>query len=261
MGQDAYLLGHGELEWSRLEEQHALWREGLLGALRCAGLGPGVRVLDVGCGAGDLLAELASEVGPRGSALGLEPDPAACAEARRRGLDVLSGGLESYEPPVLFDLVVARWVLWFLPDVAAAVARMASWLRPGGALVLQDYVHDGLHLYPEHPAVLRTIEAHRTRIRTAGGDLWVAGRLPQVLTGAGLEVEAFLPEVKAGPPGSPEHLWVERFLSEHLDGVVAEGFLEAEEAQAFRQAWRQIADTPGAWLITPLQITVVGRRA
>jgi len=236
MARDAYLLGHGELEWSRLRDQHALWREGLLGALRLAGLAAGARVLDVGCGAGDLLAELTTEVGPTGTALGLEPDPAACAEARHRGLEVISGTLESVRFEVAFDLVVARWVLWFLPDVAGAVARMASWLRPGGALVLQDYVHDGLHLYPEHPAVLRAIEAHRTRIRTAGGDLWVAGRLPQVLTEAGLEVEAFLPEVKAGPPGSPEHVWVERFLSEHLDGVVAEGFLEADEAEAFRRA-------------------------
>ena len=50
-----YLLGHDQDEWARLTAQHAVWREGLMS---CIGPVDGLRIVEVGCGGGDLLAEL-----------------------------------------------------------------------------------------------------------------------------------------------------------------------------------------------------------
>ena len=75
---DDYLLGHADREHSRLAEQHTLWRDGLLATLAECGLGPASRVLEVGCGGGHLLADLAT----RAAAEGLERDPSAVVRAR-----------------------------------------------------------------------------------------------------------------------------------------------------------------------------------
>lgn len=254
---DDYLLGHDDIEWSRLREQHALWAPELLHSLKQAGLTPNARVLEVGCGTGELLADLAER---SGEAVGLERDPRAAAHAARR-LDgratVHTGDLMEWEPDDRFDLVVARWVFCFLPDPATAAARLASWVRPGGALVIQDYNHDGIRIFPEHPPITRCIEGFRAAWRALDFDLWVAPALPRMLMDAGLPSVSVTPQIKAGPPGSAAWRWVERFLHEHIGTVVDGGHLSGAERDAFVQAWAEAKTDPATLLFTPIQLTVV----
>ncbi|MBX2800373.1 MAG: methyltransferase domain-containing protein [Myxococcales bacterium] len=257
--EDQYLLGHGPVEWSRLTEQHALWGPRLLDDLRRAGVGLGSRVLEVGCGAADLLCDL---VALTGRAEGLEQDPAAVRTARQRlgeRAEVRQGDLMQDELGGPFDAVVARWVLSFLPQPSEAVRRMATALTPGGVLVIHDYNHDALGVWPRHPDIDGAIEAFRAAYRARGGDLWIAARLPAMLAQAGLQVEAVTPHAAAGPPGGDVWRWVERFLLEHLHTVIEGGQLSAAQADAFRAAWQQRREQPGTVLFSPLQVTVVGR--
>jgi SAM-dependent methyltransferase len=91
-------------------------------------------VLEVGAGDGDLV----SRMRERGfDAWGLEPSPAAAAAARRKGIEVVNAGLEQAEvEPASQDAVVLWHSLEHLDDPAGALRRIASWLRPGGALVV-----------------------------------------------------------------------------------------------------------------------------
>lgn len=106
------------------------------------------QVLDLGCGTGSL-ALLAAEQGHRVTAVDLAPRMAELARVKLAGTDaeVLVG--EAGRPPVgerTFDVVLARHVLWALPDPEEALRHWASLLRPGGRLVLIEGVWSGTGL-------------------------------------------------------------------------------------------------------------------
>jgi SAM-dependent methyltransferase len=101
------------------------------------------RVVDVGCGTGDVTERLAREAEARVVALDLSPRMAALAAAR--GLPALTGDIERLPfPDGSFDAVLANRVLYHLPDLDAGLAELARILRPGGRLVVVAYRADHL---------------------------------------------------------------------------------------------------------------------
>lgn len=101
-------------------------------ALRRAGLAPGARVLDVGAGAGRLVEDLRR----RGyDAAGIEPSARSSAIAGAAGRPVVQRPIEEHEDSGL-DAAVLWHVLEHLDDPAAALKRVAGWLRPGGLLLV-----------------------------------------------------------------------------------------------------------------------------
>lgn len=162
--------------------------------LRDAGLGPGMRVLDVGCGYGAVAAVAAALVGPAGEVVAIDRDEAVLAVARERaGADsvVRFVRAEVERPPAgPFDAVVGRRVLMYVPNAGAAVAALAATLRPGGVMAFQEI--DGVHVpfstrpHPLHDELLRVVWE---TVRREGADPTLAQALPALLRGAGLSVE------------------------------------------------------------------------
>jgi ubiquinone/menaquinone biosynthesis C-methylase UbiE len=112
-----------------------------------AGIRPGQRVLEIGCGTGNL-ALLAKRLHPEAEVVGLDPDAKALARARgkceRRGLDVqLDRGFaqELPYPDASFDRVLSAFMFHHLgADEKEAMLREARRvLRPGGSLHLLDF--------------------------------------------------------------------------------------------------------------------------
>lgn len=101
-----------------------------------AGVRPGQRALDVGCGPGALTAELVRRLGAA-AVSACDPSPAfvaACA-ARHPGVDVRPGSAEQVPfDDDAFDVVTAQLVLHFVADPPAAGRELARVTRPGGRI-------------------------------------------------------------------------------------------------------------------------------
>jgi len=67
-----YAMGSTDRERQRLMQQGAVLRGFLASAFRAAGIGPGMRILDLGCGVGDVAMLAADLVGPTGSVVGID---------------------------------------------------------------------------------------------------------------------------------------------------------------------------------------------
>jgi SAM-dependent methyltransferase len=124
--------------------------------LQQAGLAPGMRVLDLGSGAGNVARLAAGLVRPRGSVVGIERDPAAVALAQRRtdaaNVEFRVGDVQTLEGvDDGFDAVVGRLVLMYLPDPIAALRRAATRARPGGLICLHEADLSYLWANPQAP--------------------------------------------------------------------------------------------------------------
>jgi len=95
---------------------------------------PPLELLDVGCGGGAMLADLAR----RGNARGVDVSPAAVDACRRRGLTAAIGALPDALglPPASMDAIVASEVIEHVADDHAAAAALVALLRPGGVLAV-----------------------------------------------------------------------------------------------------------------------------
>ena len=84
-----YILGHSPAEIRRLKLQADILKPISERLLREAGVAPGMRVLDLGCGAGDVALLAAEMVGPNGAVVGIDRNgdalSAACSRARGAG--------------------------------------------------------------------------------------------------------------------------------------------------------------------------------
>ena len=92
-------------------------------------------VLEVGCGMGGFAARFQSIVNGV-SYTAIDQSPRMVELARARGIDARHGDVQSLEfPDASFDLVVANWMLYHVPDLPKALSEIVRVLRPGGALV------------------------------------------------------------------------------------------------------------------------------
>jgi SAM-dependent methyltransferase len=141
---------------------------------------PGGRLLDVGCGSGAFLAQMAA-LGWRTE--GIDPDPEAVAGAREAGLCVTQGTLDDLDPGEhagAFDAVTLSHVIEHLHDPAGDLRRLNLLLRPGGllwiatpnleALGLRRFGPDWLGLDPPRHLVLFTRASLERLVRGAGLD-------------------------------------------------------------------------------------------
>jgi SAM-dependent methyltransferase len=155
-------------------------------------LRPGMRVLDVGCGTGAITRGIAEAVGPGGSVVGIDRDPAHVERARAGAaafpnLRFEAGDATSLVYDAEFDVVTAARTLQWIADAGRAVRRMARAIAPGGWLVVLDYNHALNAWDPAPPAEFAAFYARFLSWRAANGwDNEMADHLPALFDAAGL---------------------------------------------------------------------------
>jgi 2-polyprenyl-3-methyl-5-hydroxy-6-metoxy-1,4-benzoquinol methylase len=162
MNSSTYVLGHADVEVQRLLLQGRLYDDYTEHALRLAGLRPGMRVLDIGSGPGDVSFVAARLVGPTGSVLGVDAAPAmvelASARAAEQGLSTVRFIQSTVDAITLdepVDAVVGRLILMHLPDPAGTLRHLSSFVRPGGVVAFSENDITETRSVPEMPLFAR----------------------------------------------------------------------------------------------------------
>lgn len=141
-----YILATGGNDIRRLQLLHDVYGPGTEKLLRSAGLRPGLRVVEVGCGSGNTACWVAEQVLPGGSVVAIDVSPEQIDEARqqaaRRNLRNIEFQVaDAYTPRLLegtFDLAYCRLVLMHLTKPAEGLAAMRALVRPGGVVVCEE---------------------------------------------------------------------------------------------------------------------------
>jgi len=198
-----YPLGYSEQEARRLAEQGALLEELTAAVFQRAGLRAGMRVLDIGCGVGDVSLLAARLVGPQGAVLGIDRADSSVETARKRA-NVLGVGHARFEQSDLatldaqqtFDALVGRLVLLYLPDPAATLKRLSRNLRPGGIIAFQEFDMSATSQVPAGELFLAVRKWLLQAFAAAGAELDMGTKLFSTF----LRAELPPPEMTAATP-------------------------------------------------------------
>src|ERR1041384_3396623 len=115
-----YVLGRSEIEALRLAQQAALFEPTMRRLLTEAGMAPGMSVLDLGSGSGDVAMLAAEMVGPSGHVMGVDSNPAIVSTARTRAqaaglsqVEFATSDIRNLDLRQEFDAVIGRFVLMY----------------------------------------------------------------------------------------------------------------------------------------------------
>jgi SAM-dependent methyltransferase len=188
-----YVLGHDDAEIRRLLLQARLYDDYTEHALRLAGLRPGMRVLDVGCGPGDVSFLAARLVGPTGTVLGVDAAADIIELARNRASE---RGVSSvrFEQAVIADIaldepvdaVIGRLILMHVPDPVATLRQLAGLVRPGGFMAFSEFDMTAARSVPDLPVWGAARDGIAGTFTGLGLDPAFATTLPTLFRRAGL---------------------------------------------------------------------------
>jgi SAM-dependent methyltransferase len=205
----AYYLGHSDRELDRLTTQARVVDPITRRFFRDAGITPGMRVLDVGSGAGDVAFLVADLVGESGEVVGVERarNAVAIAGARadaqsRRNVVFREGDPTqlSFDRP--FDAVVGRYVLQFQPDPATMLQRLAAHVRPEGLIAFHEIDWDGVRSFPPAPTYEQCCRWIRETLRLLNVETCMGIKLHATFLAAGLRAPTMRMEAVVGGPSS-----------------------------------------------------------
>jgi SAM-dependent methyltransferase len=209
--ESTYALGHSERELERLSRQAELFEPFTRQLLQQAGISAGMRVLDVGCGSGDVAFLVAELVGQTGEVIGADRAASAVhrATARAQARDAQNVKFLEADPTEMqfdrpFDAVVGRLVLMYYPDPVAAVRKLVAHLRDEGLIVFHEFDMANLRSLPLAPTFERHAELIRQTLRATGARTVLGLELYSVFLAAGLPGPSMrMDAVVGGGPESP----------------------------------------------------------
>jgi SAM-dependent methyltransferase len=235
---DSYALGRSEAETRRLIVQHQLYGPFTRQFLTAAGVTAGMKVLDVGSGAGDVALLVAELVGPQGQVVGVDTNAAILDTGRSRAqaagwatVRFLTGDALALALDGDFDAVVGRWVLQYTPDPAALLRRTRDWLRPGGIVAFQEIdLSVPPRAHPSGPLHDQVVRWTTPPPGTPGPDPEMGLKLFTTYLAAGLPAPQLRRDAPmGGGPGWPGYAYVAATVRSLLPFLERAGLVRADE--------------------------------
>ena len=232
-------MGRSEEETQRLIEQSQLYDDVTRRFFLRSGIAKGMKVLDVGSGAGDVALTLAEFVGPEGNVVGVDVNPDVLKTAQERAeaadftnIQFIAGDVRTLELSDDFDAIVGRLVLLYMADPADALRHLATRLCPGGIVAFQD---TELALYrtvihPDTPLMNQLVEWGLTVFERSGAHLNMGMELYRVFVDAGLpEPTLHFEAPMGGPEGWPGFEYLANSFRSLIPLMETYGIATAEE--------------------------------
>lgn len=204
-----YTMGRSQEEEKRLIQQSQLYDAVTRRFLKEAGLSSGMKVLDIGSGAGDVALTAAELVGPQGSVVGVDVNAeilktaqARAQEAGFANVEFVAGDARTLELENDFDALTGRLVLMYMADPADALKQLAARLRPGGIAAFQeaDFTPYRWLTHPDTPLANQLIEWALGVLEHSGAHIGMGLGLYRAFVAAGLPEPAMHFEAPVGGP-------------------------------------------------------------
>ncbi|MBI1806385.1 MAG: methyltransferase domain-containing protein [Ignavibacteria bacterium] len=266
MNESEYLLGVNQAELERLRFQHAVWGHVTQNFFKRINIQLGWKCLDVGAGPGFVAMDLRERVGERGEITVLEPSKFYLdwfkEEVEKRywnNITFVNGTAETaHLPDRYYDFIFSRWVIGFVPDPEKFLARLFNSLRPGGIIALQDYIYEGLSLFPRGGAFEGMADAIRAYWRSADGDPYIAARIPVIFKKHKVRLIDYTPNVLAGGPESGVMEWAHRFFTTHIQVMADKSIITQQEGDAMWRDWLEHRTNPDTIFVSPIVFDMAG---
>jgi ubiquinone/menaquinone biosynthesis C-methylase UbiE len=236
---EKYLLGHAPKEVQRLLNQGQALNPFTRQVLVEAGITAGMKVLDLGCGPGDVSLIAAELVGETGSVLGVDARASVLEVAQARAqaagfkhVSFVAKNIGDLELDQEYDAIVGRLILQYLPERVRILRKLTQHLRPGGVVAFQEYdlAPENKLFYPSFPLAERTWALLVEAFQCGGAE----PRIGMKVTGAFLEAGLPVPYLRCDTAigFGPEWVGYDVFadvMRAVLPLLVKQGVVTAEE--------------------------------
>ncbi|MBI1299079.1 methyltransferase domain-containing protein [bacterium] len=248
-----YFLGDSDGERQRLTEQAAILEPFTRRLFESAGIAPGMRVLDVGSGAGDVALLAAEMVGPTGSVTGVDRNADIMEVARSRAkasgydnITFLNTDVNDLMIDDAFDAVVGRAVLMYQLDPVVTLKQATRSLRDGGIVAFLEFdttTGGGISI-PNSSVVSKCWRWFIETMQLSRVERHMGFKLPSAYKAAGLlhpQMQAH--SVIGGGPNWPGYKYVEHTMRSMLPVMEQFGVTTAKEVEVDTLAERLEAES------------------
>lgn len=267
---DGYAMGRTSSETERLQVQANVLAPHSAHVFRLAGITEGMRVLDVGCGPGDVSLLMAELVGPGGSVIGVDMNPAVLEVAQARvaaaglaNVSFIEANLDTLRFDEPLDALVGRFILIHLAEPAAVVRTLSKQVRSGGVVSFQEYNVTRSRTVPSVPLIERGVSWIADALRAAGCNPDTGEQLTSILRDAGLTVAGAAAAAAGGTADSQLPVYLAESVRTVLPLLLGHGLATEDEvdvdtfADRFASELKQAGatmwcpDLVGAWARIP----------
>jgi SAM-dependent methyltransferase len=262
-----YILATGGKDVERLRLLHEVYGPGTEALFHRVGLRPGMRVVEVGCGSGNIACWVAEQIAPSGSVIGIDNSPAQIEQAREqaqaRGLRNIDFQVaDAYSPRLpesAFDIAYCRLVLIHLVRPADALQAMRSLVKPGGKVVCEEMDLACWLCDPPAVAMSRFFELNEALGERRGEHFRLGASLHRLFREAGLAHPDVGTNFTLALRGEHKRLLGMTF-NEFAPELVSEGLASQAEVEAVGGELLALADDETTLFGFPLVVQVWGVR-